>query len=71
MAQGDQYVNWVSDLLPDDLPSSSHGDNRIFFYNFDSYWKRDAVNTRLFNLGNGLLEHTLRAYVDPRRCVSI
>jgi hypothetical protein len=53
----DQYVNWVSDFLPDDLPPSTREDARIFFYNYDSYWKRDAVHTRLRNFGSGLLEH--------------
>ncbi|KAK3368554.1 hypothetical protein B0H63DRAFT_77770 [Podospora didyma] len=52
----ERFVNWVSDFLPGDiLPASK--DVRIFFYNYDSYWKRDAVNTRLTNLGNELLEH--------------
>ncbi|KAJ5899177.1 hypothetical protein N7495_003921 [Penicillium taxi] len=32
-------------------------DARIFFYNYDSYWKRDAVYTRLTSVGNSLLEH--------------
>jgi len=53
----DQYVNWVRDFLPDDLSSSTSEDARIFFYNYDSYWKRDAVHTRLRNFGTGLLEH--------------
>jgi hypothetical protein len=52
-----KYVTWVSDLLPEDLPTEVRNDTRIFFYNYDSYWKRDAVQTRLWNLGNGLLEH--------------
>lgn len=50
-------MNWVSDFLPNDLPTAIRKDTRIFFYNYDSYWKRDAVQTRLWNLGNGLLEH--------------
>jgi hypothetical protein len=54
---GDRYVSWITDFLPDDLPPTIRKDARIFFYNYDSYWKRDAVHTRLWNLGNGLLEH--------------
>lgn len=46
-----------SDLLPEDLPIEICRDTRIFFYNYDSHWERDAVQTRLWNLGNGLLEH--------------
>jgi hypothetical protein len=52
-----QFVNWVSDFLPDDFPPAIRRDIRMFFYNYDSYWKRDAVYTRLANLGNELLEH--------------
>ncbi|KAK3937341.1 putative kinesin light chain [Diplogelasinospora grovesii] len=50
---GERYVTWVSDFLPEDLPRD---DVRLFFYNYDSYWKRDALHTRLFNLGDALLE---------------
>ena len=50
-------MNWISEFLPNDLPPNSPNDTRVYFYNFDSYWKRDAVRTRLQNLGNGLLEH--------------
>jgi hypothetical protein len=53
----EQYVTWISDFLPEALPAAIRKDTRIFFYNYDSYWKRDAVHTRLWNLGNGLLEH--------------
>ncbi|KAJ5960017.1 uncharacterized protein N7479_007167 [Penicillium vulpinum] len=54
---GEQYVNWVSDFLPSDLPPEVRKDARIFFYNYDSYWKRDAVYTRLQSVGTHLLEH--------------
>ena len=51
-----RFVNWITDFLPDDIPEiRQHG--RIFLYNYDSYWKRDAVRTRLKKLGNNLLEH--------------
>jgi hypothetical protein len=55
--ESEQFVNWVSDFLPDDYPPAIRRDVRMFFYNYDSYYKRDAVYTRLTNLGNGLLEH--------------
>ncbi|KAK3984258.1 hypothetical protein QBC44DRAFT_301710 [Cladorrhinum sp. PSN332] len=53
----ERFVNWVSDFLPSDLLPAVDRDVRLFFYNYDSYWKRDAVHTRLTNLGNELLEH--------------
>lgn len=56
-SNSEQNVNWVSDLLPYDLPAETRKDIRMFFYNYDSYWKRDAVYTRLKIEGNKLLEH--------------
>lgn len=53
----EQFVNWVRDFLPEDLPPAIYRDVRMFFYNYDSYWKRDAVHTRLAHHGNELLEH--------------
>lgn len=69
----EQFVNWVSDFLPSDLLPAVSRDVRLFFYNYDSYWKRDAVHTRLTNLGNELLEHiggirmseTVGVKIDP------
>lgn len=52
-----QFVNWVSDFLPDDLHLKIRREVRIFYYNYDSYWQRDALHTRLELLGKGLLEH--------------
>ncbi|CAP80021.1 hypothetical protein PCH_Pc12g03940 [Penicillium rubens Wisconsin 54-1255] len=46
-SNSEQDVNWVSDFLLSDLPPEVRKDARIFFYNYDSYWKRDAVYTRL------------------------
>ncbi|KJZ69751.1 hypothetical protein HIM_10862 [Hirsutella minnesotensis 3608] len=56
LSDSEQYVNWVSDFLPNDLPPAIRRNARLFFYNYDSYWKRDAVYTRLPNLGSDLLE---------------
>jgi hypothetical protein len=53
----DRSVNWVRDFLPEDLPPAIYRDVRMFFYNYDSYWKREAVHTRLAHDGNELLEH--------------
>jgi hypothetical protein len=64
------FVNWVSDFLPDDFPPVIRGDVRLFFYNYDSYWKRDAVHTRLTSLGNELLEH-INGEIRASNAVSI
>ncbi|KAL9026743.1 MAG: hypothetical protein Q9196_004638 [Gyalolechia fulgens] len=48
---------WVSEFLPQDISASLHKDIRFFFYNYDSYWKRDAVQARLWSLGKSLLDH--------------
>ncbi|CAG8018098.1 unnamed protein product [Penicillium salamii] len=61
----DEHVNWVSDFLPHDLPREIREDVRIFFYNYESYWMRDAVHTRLSTIANGLLEH-----IDSKLCQS-
>jgi len=59
ISDSERFVNWVSDFLPFYLPPADPGHIRMFFYNYDSYWKRDAVDTRLENLGNELLEHIM------------
>ncbi|KAJ4288935.1 hypothetical protein N0V90_011276 [Kalmusia sp. IMI 367209] len=53
---GPKDSNWVESLLPEDIPAALHKDLRIFFYNYDSYWKRDAVQARLWTLGKSLLD---------------
>lgn len=53
---GPRDSNWVSNFLPQDIPAALHEEIRVFFYNYDSYWKRDAVQTRLWRLGRGLLD---------------
>lgn len=50
-----EYVCWVTDFLSQDIPSVVRQDIRVFFYNHDSFWQRDAVQTRLQNLGLDLL----------------
>ncbi|KAI9765373.1 MAG: hypothetical protein M1840_007453 [Geoglossum simile] len=55
---------WVSDFLPENIPASSRKDIRIFFYNYDSYWRRDTVWTRLWNTGKSLLD---RVAMEIRR----
>ncbi|KAE8141856.1 hypothetical protein BDV38DRAFT_268144 [Aspergillus pseudotamarii] len=64
-----EYPTWVSDFLPDDLSTPDHQDVRIFFFNFDSFWKRDAVQTRLSNIGNDLLEHITNTIRQSEVCV--
>ncbi|KAE8158938.1 hypothetical protein BDV40DRAFT_307408 [Aspergillus tamarii] len=64
-----EYPIWVSDFLPDDLSTPDDQDVRIFFFNFDSFWMRDAVETRLSNIGNDLLEHITNTIRQSEACV--
>ncbi|KAF4547236.1 Hypothetical protein D9617_51g089000 [Elsinoe fawcettii] len=50
------FVNWVSDFLPHDLHPDVRRSTRLYFYNFESYWQRDAIDTRLKRLASNLLE---------------
>lgn len=49
------YVCWVTDFLPQDIRPEILQTLRVFFYNHDSFWQRDAAQTRLSNLGYNLL----------------
>ena len=53
-------VCWVTDFLPEDIPPQMRDDVRLYFYNYDSFWKRDAVQVELVDLGEDLLQN-LRA----------
>ncbi|KAH7139811.1 hypothetical protein B0J13DRAFT_638817 [Dactylonectria estremocensis] len=53
--ESDRYVTWVCDFLPGDLYSDVRQDIRLFFYNYDAYWKRDALPERLSTLGVALV----------------
>ena len=55
MINDEEYVCWVTDFLPHDIPPAVLQDLRVFFYNHDSFWQRDSVQTRLWNLGHNLL----------------
>lgn len=57
-----EFVCWITDFLPQDIPEAVRQDISVFFYNHDSFWQRDAVQTRLANLGQGLL-HRIRAKI--------
>lgn len=48
-------VNWVTDYLPYDLPAHILPYTRLFFYNYDSYWLRDAIEARLWAMGEKLV----------------
>ncbi|KAL8690234.1 MAG: hypothetical protein Q9218_004272 [Villophora microphyllina] len=50
----DDEVCWVSDFLPEDLPPRIRKNIRVFFYNYDSYWKRDAAQIQLVDYGKDL-----------------
>lgn len=69
---GKQDVCWVTDLLLDDIAPAARRKTRLFFYNHDSYWQRDAVQTRLWNLAGNMLHHVRERIrrtqeVSPRR----
>lgn len=51
-----EYVCWITDFLPNDISSPMCEEVRLFLYNYDSFWQRDAVKTRLFELGEGMLQ---------------
>jgi hypothetical protein len=48
-------VNWVVDLLPDDIPRDICPSVRAFFYNQETGWFVDASQRRLLELGENLL----------------
>lgn len=56
-AKTDCFATWVIDFLPEDVPPEVYDSTRLFFYNYDSYYWRDAVQTRLSNIGTSFLEH--------------
>ncbi|OTB05501.1 hypothetical protein M426DRAFT_21816 [Hypoxylon sp. CI-4A] len=62
------YINWINDFLCEDLPEGLRGDIRIFLYNYDSYWQRDAVEERSSRLGQDLFEEVISLVVkSPER----
>lgn len=65
-AKVDEDVCWVTDFLLDDLPPASRRKTRIFFYNHESYWQREAVQTRLWNLAGNML-HQVRERIRQRQ----
>jgi len=53
----EDYVYWVQDFLPEDIPFAIRQDMRVFHYNYDSYVYREAPQTSLTGLGNNLMHH--------------
>ena len=50
-----EHVYWVNDYLVSDLASNGHRGIRLFYYNYDSAYYRDASEKRLRDLGCQLL----------------
>ena len=50
-----EYVYWVKDFLAPDLAATGHEGIRLFHYNYDSAYYRDASEKRLQDLGDQLL----------------
>ncbi|KAM5527058.1 Kinesin light chain 5 [Fusarium oxysporum f. sp. phaseoli] len=70
LSSGKKYVNWVADFLCDDLPPDIRRHTRVFFYNYDSYWKRAAIEERRSRLGLELFEEvTSMAVKTPERSI--
>ena len=53
--QQKEYVHWVEDYLAPDLASTGRKGIRLFYYNYDSAYYRDASEKRLQDLGDQLL----------------
>jgi hypothetical protein len=66
-SQGKQFVNWVSDFLCEDFPPEVRRHARVFFYNYDSYWKNDAIEERRSRLGHELFEEVTSMAVKVSR----
>ncbi|KAH7111469.1 P-loop containing nucleoside triphosphate hydrolase protein [Dactylonectria estremocensis] len=70
LSRGKKYVNWVTDFLCEDLPPDIRRHTRVFFYNYDSYWKRDAIDERRSRLGQELFEEVTSMEVKtPERSI--
>ncbi|KAH6653678.1 hypothetical protein BKA67DRAFT_660234 [Truncatella angustata] len=70
LSPGKNYVNWVTDFLCEDLPPNVRPHVRVFFYNYDSYWKRDAIEERRSRLGQELFEEVASMAVKtPERSI--
>jgi hypothetical protein len=54
-ASQNKPVNWVTDLLPDEIPLDVRQRSRFYFHNHDSYIKRDALNVRMRHVSDDLL----------------
>ena len=50
-----EYIYWVKDFLAPDLAAAGHEGIRLFYYNYDSAYYRDASEKRLQDLGDQLL----------------
>lgn len=58
---------WITDLLPDDLKAEGLNKHvRLFTFNYDSFWMREANSTRLAELGRILLQELLNGKVGYR-----
>ena len=53
--QQKKYVYWVNDYLAPDFASKYSRGIRLFYYNYDSAYYRDAPEKRLQDLGDQLL----------------
>lgn len=54
-----EYVYWINDYLAPDLVFKGHRGVRLFYYNYDSAYYRDASDKRLQDLGDQLLSRII------------
>ena len=50
-----QLCLWISDFLPYDMPPETLRNVRVFQYNHDTTWQKEAHQTALVGLGNDLM----------------
>ncbi|KAI1096927.1 hypothetical protein F5B19DRAFT_12548 [Rostrohypoxylon terebratum] len=56
---GKERVKWVTDFFHHDIPPHLRTKTRAFFYNYDSYWMRDAIEERRETIGKELFEQVV------------
>lgn len=63
-------VCWPTDLLPDRLEKANRRRDRVWFYNYDSKWYKDAVHAQLADLAKCML-HCIHDKLHPISGVNI
>ncbi|KAH6705334.1 hypothetical protein BKA61DRAFT_147868 [Leptodontidium sp. MPI-SDFR-AT-0119] len=48
-------VDWIIHLLPQDLQPQNLKSSQLFYFNYDSYWFRDALESQIDDLADKLI----------------